>query len=139
MNENSDQPVHDNQLLSAYLDGELTEDELRVVKDRLQNDNRAQEMVAGLRFVSEAVRSLPRHELGRDLRYTVIQQAAARVEPAAAVSSVPRRWVWAAAALAAALLLMVYQPEGDLLNFRIANVSTNRWDQSSRAGAVTIL
>ncbi len=99
------------ELLSAYVDGELSDAELAAVEARLRDDPRARELVAELRDVSETLRSLPRHKLGADLREAVLQQAVVRREPMPADAGSVRRWVWAALALAAALLLTVYLPD----------------------------
>lgn len=100
------------ELLSAYVDGELSDTELAAVEARLRDDPRARELVAELRGVSETLRSLPRHKLGADLREAVLQQAVTHREPAPTDTGSVRRWAWAALALAAALLLTVYLPDG---------------------------
>lgn len=125
------------ELLSAYLDGELTAEEHSEVETRLLEDEQAREMLDQLRSASEAVRSLPPHTLGIDLRELVLQRAQvqpwSQVEPRSSTledsldyntdiyeandHGSGRRIVYAAAAIAAALLLMFYQggenPAGD--------------------------
>jgi hypothetical protein len=101
----------DDELLSAFVDGELSDAELAAVETRLRDDPRARELVAELRAVSETLRSLPRHKLGADLREAVLQQAVTHREPVPADSGSVRRWAWAALAVAAAVLLTVYLPD----------------------------
>ncbi|MCH7751171.1 MAG: hypothetical protein IH898_03310 [Planctomycetes bacterium] len=113
----------DDELLSAHVDGELTEAERTAVEQRLRDDPQARELVAELRRVSETLRSLPKHELGADLREAVLQEAVVHTERAPAEGGWTRRWAWATLALAAALLLTVYLPE------------TNR-DEQPLAGAL---
>jgi len=103
----------DDELLSAHLDGELTQAERAAVEQRLRDDPQARELVADLRAVSETLRSLPKHELGADLREVVLQQAVVHTEQTPAEGGWTRRWAWATLALAAALLLMVYLPEAN--------------------------
>ena len=74
----------DDELLSAHVDGELTEAERTAVEQRLRDDPQARELVAELRRVSETLRSLPKHELGADLREAVLQEAVVHTERAPA-------------------------------------------------------
>ena len=62
----------DEELLSAYIDGEVTDDERAAVEKRLRGDPQARATVDELREVSQAVRSLPKCELGTDLYETVL-------------------------------------------------------------------
>ncbi len=103
----------DDELLSAHVDGELTEAERAAVEQRLRDDPQARELVAELRAVSQKLCSLPKHELGADLREAVLQQAVVHTERAPAEGGWTRRWAWATLALAAALLLTVYLPEAN--------------------------
>ena len=57
----------DDELLSAYLDGELTADEQAAVEARLSADPAAAELLHQLRAVSQAVQGLPQEVVGRDL------------------------------------------------------------------------
>jgi hypothetical protein len=101
----------DDELLSALVDGELTPAERAAVERRLRDDPQAQELVDQLRAVSQTLQSLPKQELGADLREVVLRQAVVRAEQVPTSVGGARRWVWAALALAAALLLTVYMPE----------------------------
>ena len=120
----------DDELLSAYVDGELTGEQLALVEQRLAEDPDARQLVDELRALSREVRALPKQALGEDLRATIMQHAersmllGAEVQPPrrSADDSSSRRWVWAALAIAAALLLMFVTP-GDQLELKpIANV-----------------
>ena len=123
----------DDELLSAYLDDELTPDERARVEERLAADPTARQLLDQLRAVSQAVRDLPRETVGKDLRQAILERAklaaaeqkdAADVRPAAqplsddipwptpelSIGRTVRGWVWAGLAVAAALLLMFLQP-----------------------------
>ena len=126
MADNNPSESFEDELLSAYIDGELTERERAQVERRLRDDPQAKQLVAELQGLSETVRSLPRETVGADLRDSVLQQAersmllgdeterqTVTVTTGGPRSSSPRRWIWAGLALAAALLLMVYQPTVD--------------------------
>jgi len=122
------------EILSAYVDGELTDAERATVEKRLQADPQAREMVAQLRAVSESLRSLPKHRLEVDLREAVLQHSAVRAERVPAEAGGPRRWAWAALALAAALMLMVFLPETDRDDQRVAQAPSKE-RQAERLGS----
>lgn len=111
----SDASFHDtdDELLSAYVDGELTDAERAAVEQRLRDDPRAQALVAELRAVSETLQALPKFELGTSLREAVLRQSPIRAERAHAEGGGTRRWAWAVLAVAAALMLTVYLPEAN--------------------------
>lgn len=111
----------DNELLSAYVDGELTSEEQSLVEQRLRADPQARKLVEEMRLMSSALQALPRQTLGRDLRDDVLADTeratiAGRVTPATDPrinrwTGVRRGLVWSAITIAAVLLLMVTQPE----------------------------
>jgi hypothetical protein len=116
----------DDELLSAYLDDELSADQRARVEDRLAADPAARQTVEQLRAVSRAVQGLPRQTLGEDLRGAVLQRAERAMLAPAPVRRSPddaeplprftigrsvRGWIWAGMAVAAALLITVFQPE----------------------------
>ena len=116
------QEPQDAELLSAYIDGELTGPELARVELRLQQDVEARRWVSELRTLSSLVKSLPRGRLDPDLREQVLRQVNERRRASAAKQSVSlapssagasyeslRRWLWSGLALAAVLLLMFLQ------------------------------
>lgn len=113
----------DDELLSAYVDGELSDDEHAQVEQRLREDPQARQLVAELRAISETLRSLPPQALGEDLRAAILQRAehagllgdqprpaSVSVDTSKMWMGSARRWVWASLAVAAALLLSVYLP-----------------------------
>ena len=74
----SDKPSNyelDDELLSAYLDGELSADERAAVEARLATDPAAQQLLHELRSVSQSVQALPTESLGRDLSEEIIRRA----------------------------------------------------------------
>jgi hypothetical protein len=138
---NFDAPELDDELLSAYLDDELSAEERTRVEERLAVDPQARQLLAELRGVSQAVQSLPAEKLGVDLSDAVLRRAERAIlatnEQTAANERTPaggaserawtmpfgrskRSWFWAGAALAAGLLLMFYDrgvnERGDMPN-----------------------
>ncbi len=119
----------DDELLSAYVDGELTAAERALVEERLRSDPTAAALVDELRSLSSAIKALPRETLGRDLRAGVlaeVTQAQSDLDshgPTAQshLQSLPSppidRWpgirrglLWSALAIAATVLIAVFQP-----------------------------
>jgi negative regulator of sigma E activity len=138
----SDNPLNhelDDELLSAYLDGELSADERSAVEARLATEPAAQQVLHELRSVSQSVQALPTESLGRDLSEDVLRRAReAKPTPAAAEMSsgsadaMPkikifgsrRAWFWASMALAAGLLIMIVQ-SGDEPNKKLSPVASH--------------
>jgi hypothetical protein len=114
----------DDELVSAYLDDELSAEERARVEARLAADPAAAQLLDELRAVSGAVRGLPRERAPRDLRASVLaglERAAAEDDAQRHVVRLPSvgedRWagvrrglVWSAMAIAATLLLVAIQP-----------------------------
>lgn len=100
------------ELLSAYIDGELTDEERAQVELRLENDPAARELVAEMRALSSTLRGLPREKLAEDIRLDVMDQIRSPtvVLPRDRVS-LGRRIFWPVLAIAAALLLIFVQNE----------------------------
>ena len=114
----------DEELLSAYLDGQLTATELREVESWLARDEAARTLVEELRGVSQQVRDLPRESVPAEWT----QRLAARLDesshdkvspsgsadsgdamPAFSIGRSSRGWWWSAAAIAAAVAIMAFQ------------------------------
>jgi anti-sigma factor RsiW len=113
----------DDELLSAYIDGELTDGERAAVEARLENDPAARELVAEMRILSSTLKSLPRERIGEDLRAAVLSQIAdKRVALPPVRLSMTRRFLWPAIAIAAALMLMFVQDNRDREPEEIARV-----------------
>jgi anti-sigma factor RsiW len=145
MSDYEPQPELDDELLSAYLDDELSPAERAAVEARLSDDPSAQQLLHQLRSVSEAVQALPQEVVGHDMRQSILSKAelaresaaipgllavgehadASNGEAAATLDAAPkftfgqtrRGWVWASLAIAAALLIMVFgrEPQRDRL------------------------
>jgi hypothetical protein len=133
------------ELLSAYLDGELSADERAAVEARLATDPAAQQMLHELRSVSQSVQALPTQSLGRDLSEEVLRRAReaklplagaapakslSKGEPASLAGELSkvrvfnskRALAWAAMTLAAGLLIMFVQ-SGDKANKNLPPVA----------------
>lgn len=118
----------DDELLSAYLDDELAAEERARVEERLAADPAARQLLEELRAVSRTMKELPVATLGADLRESVLRRAERAMlvsgeqaggdsrtgdsirERVAAfpIGRSKRAWFWAGAALAAGLLLMIF-------------------------------
>ena len=86
----TDNPHHEpgDELLSAYLDDELSAEESALVERRLAVDADARQIVENLRNLSQSVRDLPRQAVGRDLREPILQRVeAARTSARSAIGS----------------------------------------------------
>src|SRR5262245_41206159 len=117
------QPEPTDELLSAYLDGELTPEERAAVEARLASDPEAEHLLHQLRSVSQSVQRLQIEPVGRDLRDEILRRIEATKPTVAATSTTTpaatpkktahfqsrRPWVWASLAVAAGLLIMVLQ------------------------------
>ncbi len=136
----SDKPTNfelDDELLSAYLDGELSAEERAAVEARLATDPAAQQMLHELRSVSQSVQAMPTETIGRDLSEEILRRAreakpalgaAAKSgtasQPSPFGDTIPkitifgskRAWIWASLALAAGLLIMVVQSGNESKN-----------------------
>ncbi len=124
--------LSDDELFSAYLDGELTATEQAAVEQLLAKNPAARQLMDELRALSATLQSLPVYKLEEDLSQQVLRIAERRMltEPAEAepedesLRGPPPAWrgilrrafrprvlIWPAVAAAAAVLLMVTHPE----------------------------
>ncbi|HID75697.1 MAG TPA: hypothetical protein EYP56_06835, partial [Planctomycetaceae bacterium] len=116
--------VPENELFSAYLDGELTADEQAEMERLLATSAAARQLLDELRALSLTLQSLPVEKLPEDLSQRVLRQAERRilsepapVEPSPSPPPVPekaprlrrllrpRNLVWSGVAVAVALLI----------------------------------
>ncbi len=114
------------ELISAYLDGELPPEKRAEVEKWLAESLPLRQLHDELRALRSSIESLPRHKLERDLAPTVLRRAERTVLGGAAERSVAgkiqpgelvrswwarggwRRWAWPAVVAAAALLLLLF-------------------------------
>ncbi|HEY3391939.1 MAG TPA: hypothetical protein VGK58_04490 [Lacipirellulaceae bacterium] len=141
MSEYDRQSELDDELVSAYLDEELSPEDRAAVEARLAADPAAQQLLHQLRAVCEAVQALPQEVVGHDMRDSILHQAnavrqtaaAARLQdadehadvsngqtstalddgPKLTIGRTRRGWVWASLAIAAALLIMAFGREAE--------------------------
>ena len=138
MSENESHHELDDELLSAYVDDELSADERAAVEARLAADPAAQHCSQQLRSVSQSVQALPQRTIPHDLSERILRRveeakrasrgtpAATRVAPDGESSGLgdampkitlfrtPRSWFWASLAVAAGLMIMVLQSGDEL-------------------------
>jgi hypothetical protein len=153
----------DDELLSAYLDDELSPDERARVDARLAVDPAARQLLDQLRAASQAMHSLPHETVGQDLRESILRRAeaamlmsqggrsaAAATKPVATdgpvslrdslpqltIGQTRRGWAWAALAMAAGLLIMVFQP-GDRQSNDLSLVAASRTEEALDRVAAT--
>lgn len=109
-------PPIDDELLSAYLDDELSEQQRTEVERRLSADADARRLLEELRTLGATLQTLPLERPDAELR----QKIKARIDQAlptlATTANDPRasglrRWSWAAMAIAAALMLALVLPD----------------------------
>lgn len=132
--------VPENELFSAYLDGELTAEEEQQVEQLVAESPAARQLLEELASLSGALQNLPSHKLNEDLAPRILQKAEQRMlrEPAPDrryrsngkhsnwttpsdpnLSWHPRRllnpraWSWPAVAVAIGLALMFLKPGGE--------------------------
>jgi hypothetical protein len=117
--------IFDDELLSVYVDGELTVEERAVVEARLESDPAARELVAELRGLSSTLRSLPRERNNEDVRSLVMAQIGE--SKVSLPSREPGRnnlriLLWPAVMIAAALMLMFTQGNEEPRDRELARV-----------------
>jgi hypothetical protein len=122
---NQPTPDFDDELLSAYVDNELTPAERAAVEERLRTDERARQTLAELQRAADALKALPARRLGRDLTANIWAAIDSQKSGEPPVLTLPRRdaagpsgkgrgLIWAALAIAAAIMLMVLRPGAEL-------------------------
>ncbi len=113
----------DNELLSAYLDGELTAEQQADVERLLAENPAAQQLLDELRALSSTLQEMPRHTVPEDLSQQVLRRAERKIlteppPPAAAIEPArpilrrlmnPRVWAYPALVVAVALIVMVFR------------------------------
>jgi anti-sigma factor RsiW len=127
----------DDELLSAYVDGELTVEERTVVEARLESDPAARELVAELRGLSRKLRSLPRERNDEDVRSLVMAQIGE--SKVSLPSREPSRnnlriLLWPAVMIAAALMLMFTQGNEEPRDRELARVEPAKEADDRAAG-----
>ena len=135
--------VPENELFSAYLDGELTAAEQADVERLLARSPAARQLLEELRALSSTLQAMPQYKLGEDITQRVLRMAERQIltgedqfpKPAAAPWQSlrrrllnPRALVWSAAAVAVAVTLVVIeskQPPQPADGRRVAMVTEN--------------
>jgi len=121
----------ENELFSAYIDGELTAEEQAEVEQILNDNPEARQLVDDLRSLSSSLQALPVYKLDQDLVSRVLRQAEREMlaEPATPLPKFhqvdlpadkpvswarrllrPRNFAWSAVAIAVALILAINEP-----------------------------
>ncbi|HEY5313561.1 MAG TPA: hypothetical protein VIK18_13630, partial [Pirellulales bacterium] len=112
-------PLSDDELLCAYLDGELAGDELARAERLLAEQPASRQLLAELRALGDGLRALPLGQLGEGFPQRVLRKAERQLLSESHVSTAhpadkpparwrnKRPWIYAAASLAAGLLVAV--------------------------------
>jgi negative regulator of sigma E activity len=134
------QPL-ENELLSAYLDGELSADEQARVDRLLAENPSARQFLDELRSLRSMLQSLPKQTLSIDLSEKVLKAAAERsseqrrprsrptIEKVAErIKNNPRMVVWPLIVVTVAVLLMIFNPDqpGENAPRNIARTTTDQ-------------
>ncbi|MEM9353178.1 MAG: hypothetical protein AAGA92_09200 [Planctomycetota bacterium] len=126
------------ELLSAYFDGRLAGEELAQAEQLLAGDASARRELASLRELSAEIKAMPRKAPTGDVTAAVLSRLQeTKPRPASSdtvTQNVPRGWrsrVWAAAAIAAALLLMLLPSgdQGEPNNVAAVDPAESEWNQ----------
>jgi len=138
--------IPDDELISAYLDGELSGKDLVRAKQLLASQPDSRQMLDELTALRASLQSLPPHKLGPDFAETVLRRAEREMlQPAAgagaqaatsgdagielarpdappllSMSRWKRSLVWSALATAAAIALMIFNPQDTERNVAVA-------------------
>jgi negative regulator of sigma E activity len=72
-------PLAPDEILSEYLDGELTPPRRAEVEKWLASDPAARQLLDELRAIGDALRTLPRRKVGEDLSHRVLRAAERRI------------------------------------------------------------
>lgn len=115
---NNNASNRDPELLSAYMDGELSGEELRAVEQWLATDPAAQAQLEEMQSVSATLQALPRESLSDERKQAIADQVH-RIDdsdagasgsdgvPAVRIGRSTRGWLYSAAAIAAAIAIML--------------------------------
>jgi anti-sigma factor RsiW len=147
-----------NELLSAYLDGELTADERARAERLLATDPAARRLLDELRAVSSRLQALPKETVGEDISERVLRLAERRILGEAAgpegtigsaAESLVSPWravakrflnrrilAWSGATIAVAVYLMFNNPEGRQERRQIAKAPAERSSEPPSIRAV---
>lgn len=122
----------ENELFSAYIDGELTAEEQAQVEEVLSSSAAARQLVDDLRSLSQSLQALPAYHLDNGLAESVLRRAERQMlsQPAAPLPEFhqveplrversswarrllrPRNFAWSAIAIAVAVVLMMMESE----------------------------
>ena len=146
------EPDQNDELIGAYLDGELSADESERVERLLEENSRYRRTLEELRALRDNLKSLPHFGLASDFQEKVLRQAqekmqdnsggetlsagagqlTARTSSDATVSRPNANWhgvAWAAVTIAAALLIMLFGPS-NLEDRNVATGPVERWEEA---------
>jgi len=136
---------HREELISAYLDGELSAAEQQQVLQLLSEDEAAHKLFNEFQLLRESLRTLPAEQLNEDFTREVIERVKQR-SPAPLQASLSQEVVgrsaetpawgrillWPAMAVAAAILLMVFYDQPDLSQHALEPVGGRKEESVAR-------
>ncbi len=114
---------HHEELISAYVDGELTDEEQRQVKQLLSEDEAARQLFAEFQSLRSSFRALPADPVDHEFSKEVLERVEQVSSEQSRVTALPARQepreptfrlrtlLWPAMAIAAAIMLMVFYEE----------------------------
>ena len=136
---------HREELISAYLDGELSAAEQQQVLQLLSEDEAANKLFSEFQLLRKSLRTLPAEQLNEDFTREVIERVKQRSPeplPASLSQDISGRsaetpaWgrilLWPALAVAAAILLMVFYDQPDSSQHALEPVGGRKTDSLAR-------
>ena len=108
-------PEFTDELISAYLDGELSDEQGRIVEQAMEREPRYRQMFDELIALRETLHSLPQNQVDSAFHEGVMERVLKGesptpkpvIDPPTSRDPIWRRFVWSGAAIAAAILVMV--------------------------------
>jgi hypothetical protein len=131
-------PSMSDEMISAYLDGELSSDERQAVERALQQDAACQQLYDQLRALRESLQGLPRHELDAEFAARVLRRIgeihpdhAPQPARASGPRGIRRGLAWAAVAIAAGVAVMLLAPPAGRDRQQVAHVPADKGEATS--------
>ena len=136
---------HREELISAYLDGELSAEEQQQVLQWFSEDEAAHKLFNEFQLLRESLRALPAEQLNEDFTRDVLErvkqgspeplQTSLSQEVVGRSAETPawgRILLWPAMAVAAAILLMVFYDQPDLNQHALESIGDRKTDSLAR-------
>lgn len=145
------------ELISAYLDGELTSDEQLLVEEALRNDPQSQQLLEDLQSLHDRLQAIPRSEPSRDYTEQILRRAerailtgSSETDSSTLTNDAPvhksvitpntqdshgnwKHVIWASTALAATLLLALLLQPDQPVSHQLTDATERQANQTTTA------